>query len=62
MLYMVQGLETLHEHVVDIYLHCVPDQLLEDLINHLLEGGSGVLQLEGHYFVAVDGAVSVKAV
>jgi len=31
-MYMVQALETLHEHVVDIYLHCVPDQLLKTLL------------------------------
>jgi len=49
MLSMVLALETLHAHVVDIYLHCVPDQLLEDLINLPLEGGYGVLQPEGHY-------------
>ena len=33
-------------------------QLLDDFIDHSLEGGSGVLQSEWHHFVAVDGAAS----
>ena len=54
-LHIVGVIETLHKHV-DIHLHFVPDQLLENFINHSLESGSFVLQAEGHDFVAVDGA------
>jgi len=54
-LHMVGAIKTLHKHV-DIHLPCVPDQLLENFINHSLESGSFVLQAEGHDFVAVDGA------
>jgi len=49
---------TLHEHVNNIYFHCVPDQVLEDLIDHPLEDSSGVFQPEGHYIAVVDGAAS----
>ena len=54
MLDVVGTLKSLHKHVIDVYLHSVSDLLLEDLIGHSLEGSSGVLQSEGHYFVAVD--------
>ena len=57
---MIRVLETLYEHVVDIHLHCASYQLLEDFIDHLVEGDSDIIQPEGHYFVAVDGTTSVE--
>jgi len=53
-LHMVVAIETFHKHVIDIHFHRVSDQLLEDFIDYPLKSGSGVLQLEGHDFVAVD--------
>jgi len=53
-LHVVGALKALHNHVVDVYLHGVFDLLFEDLIDHSLEGCSGVLQCEGFYFTAVD--------
>ena len=48
----------LHEHVNNIHLHCIPDSLLEDFVDHPLESGSDILQAEGHDFVTVDGTTS----
>ena len=35
-----------------------PGHLLEDLIDHPLEGDFGILQLEGYHSLAVDGAAN----
>jgi len=52
---MVGVIETFYNNVIDVYLHCVSDQLLENLIDHPLESSSGILQVEGHDFIAADG-------
>ena len=55
---MVGAIDTFHKHVVDIYLHYVSNQLLEDFIDHPLKSGSGVLQAKGHDFETVDDAAN----
>ena len=59
-LHMIGAIKTLYKHVIDVYLYCVPNQLLESLIDHSLENGSDVLQAEGYDFVSVDGAAIDK--
>jgi len=57
---MIGAIKTLYKHVIDVYLYCVPNQLLESLIDHSLENGSDVLQAEGYDFVSVDGVAGGK--
>jgi len=40
---MVKTSDALHKHVVDVYLHGMSDQIFEHLVDHPLEGGSGIL-------------------
>ena len=56
-LHMVGALKTLHEHVVDVHLHGMFDQLLVD---HSLEGYSGVLQSGRHHLIVVNSLISDK--
>ena len=43
---IVRTLDALHQHVVDVYLHGMPDLIFEHAVDHPLEGGSGILQSE----------------
>jgi len=54
MLEVIHALSTLYQHIVDINLHGTPDQFFKDFIDHSLEGGPCVLELEGHHLIAVD--------
>jgi len=56
-LHMVGALKTLHKHVVNVYLHGVFDQLLEDLVDHSLKSSSGVFQSEWHHLITVDSSI-----
>ena len=58
---MVRTLGALHQHVVDIYLHSMPDQIFEHLVDHPLEGGSSILQSKGHNLVAKDSPISSES-
>ena len=51
---MICSLRTLYQHVVHIHLHVASDLIFEDLIDESLVSGSGVLQSEGHYSVAIE--------
>ena len=50
---MICSLCALHQHVIHVHLHVASDLSFEDLIDEALVGGSGILQTEGHHFVAV---------
>ena len=58
MLEVISALYTFHQHIVNVHLHGVPDQVLEDFVNHLLEGCPCVLESEGHHLAAVDSPTS----
>ena len=45
------------QHIIDVHLHGVPDQVLEDFVYHSLEGCPCVLESEGHHLVAVDSLI-----
>ena len=60
MLKVINVLYTFHQHIIDVHLHGVPDQVLKDLIYHLLEGSLCVLESEGHHFLAVDSTTSCE--
>ena len=51
---MICSLRTLYQHIVHVHLHVAPDLVFEVLIDESLVSGSGVLQSEGHYSVAVE--------
>ena len=46
MLEVIHAHDTFH-HVINVHFYCAPDQVLEDLVNHTLEDGFGVLNLKG---------------
>ena len=54
---VVRASDTLHKHVVDVFLHDMPDQVLEYSDDYPLEGGSDTLQSEGHDLVAEDSSI-----
>ena len=54
MLKVLRVLYTFHQHIIHIYLYGVLDKVLEDLVDHLLEGGSCVLESKGHYLITVN--------
>ena len=49
---------TFDHHVINVGLHVSSDLMSEDLIDHPLVGGSGILQPEGHYLVMVSPPIS----
>ena len=55
--YMVGPPKTLQKHVVNVYLHGMPNQVLEDLVDHSLEGCSGILHSERHHVIAIDSLI-----
>ena len=42
------------QHIIDVHLHGVPDQVLKDFVYHPLEGCPCVLNFEGRHLIAVD--------
>ena len=57
-LHIAGVIEALNKHVIDIHLYFVSNQLIEDFIIHPVKSSSGVLQSEGHDFVAGNGVAS----
>ena len=55
---MVSHARAFDHHVINVGLHVLADLVGEDLIDHPLVDGSGILQPEGHYFVIVSPPVS----
>ena len=60
MLEVICALYTFHQYIISIHLHGVPNQVLEDLVYHPLEGNPCVLESKGHHLVAVDSLTSGK--
>ena len=58
MLEMIRALYTFHQHIVDVYFHGAPDQILEDFVNHSLESVPNILESDRHHHVAVDSMIS----
>ena len=54
MLKVIRALYIFHQHIIDVYFHGAPNQVLEDFVNHSLERGPSILESEGHHLVAVD--------
>ena len=52
--------DTFH-HVINVHFHCASDQILEDLVNHALEGGAGVFEPEGDHLVAINSPTTNKS-
>jgi len=61
MLEVIHALYTFHQHIVDVYLHGAPDQVLKDFVNHSLENSPCVLETEGHHLVTVDTSTSSES-
>ena len=61
MLEVIRAHDTFHQHVINIHFHCAPDQILEDLINHALEGGPSIFKPAGHHHVAINFPTSSKS-
>ena len=53
MCHMVYHGHTLHQHIVYVDLHSLPDLSLEHLVHEALICGSSVLETERHHPVAV---------
>ena len=62
MLEVVRAMYTFHRHIIYVYLHGAPDQVLKDFVNHLLEGSPRVFESEGHHLVLVVPQPVVKAI
>jgi len=58
---MVRMLDALHQHVIDVYLHGISNLIFDHTIDHPLEGGSRILQFEGHDLVAEDYPTSYES-
>ena len=57
---MVSVSKILHKHVIDICIHGVSNQLLEDLVDYFLGGSSGILQFKWHHLIIVDSPIGDK--
>jgi len=53
MLEVISALYNFHQHIVDVHLYIVFDQVLKDFVYYLLKGCPCVLEMEGHHLVAV---------
>ena len=53
---------TFYQHIIYVYLHGAPDQVLKDFVNHSLEGSPYVLESEGHHFAAVNSPTSSEGI
>lgn len=62
MFYMVNSFETLHEHVVDIYVHSFANEFDKHLINQFLISDFGILRAKEHYLVTIIAFVSNERV
>ena len=54
-------LDALHQHVIDVYLHGMPNLIFEHTVDHPLEGDSGIIQSEGHDLVAEDSSTTYES-
>ena len=48
MLQVIRAEDTFHQHVIHVHFNCSSDLILEDFVNHALEGSPGVFEPEGH--------------
>jgi len=58
MLEVICALYTFHQHIINVHLHGVPDQVLEDFVYHPLEGSPCILESDGHHLEAMDSSTS----
>jgi len=58
MLEVISAPYTFHQYIIDVHLHGVLDQVLEDFVYHPLEGCPCVLESESHHLVAVDSSTN----
>ena len=58
MLEVVHAMNTFHQHIIYVYFHGTPDQVLKNFVNNSLKGSPRVLEYEGHHLVTVDSPTS----
>jgi len=61
MLKVICAQDTLHQHVVNIDFYCASDQILENLVNHALEGSPGIFEPERHHLTEINPPISSES-